>query len=58
MKIVEATELDLTVAHNIIEFRLNKETWTREMRIVKMKGISHSLEWMPFKVTKNGITLI
>jgi circadian clock protein KaiC len=57
MKIAEATDLDLNVAHNIIEFRLNKETWTREMRIVKMEGTGHPLEWMPFEVTKKGITL-
>lgn len=58
MKIIEATELDLNVAHNIIEFRLNKETWTREMRIIKMEGTSHPLEWMPFQISKNGIILL
>jgi KaiC/GvpD/RAD55 family RecA-like ATPase len=57
MKIIEATELDLHVANNIIEFRLNKETWTREIRIIKMEGNSHPLEWLPFKITAEGIQL-
>jgi len=58
MKIVEAADLDLNVAHNIILFRLNEETWTREMRIVKMEGASHPLEWMPFRITGEGIELL
>jgi KaiC/GvpD/RAD55 family RecA-like ATPase len=58
MKIAEASDLDLNVAHNIIEFRLNKETWTRELRIIKMEGTSHPLTWMPFEISKLGINLI
>ena len=58
MRVVEATELDLNVAHNIIEFRLNRETWTRELRIVKMEGTGHPLEWLPFEITGKGLQLL
>jgi len=58
MKIVEATDLDLNVANNFIVFRLNEEIWQREMRIVKMEGTGHPLEWLPFKITGKGIELI
>jgi KaiC/GvpD/RAD55 family RecA-like ATPase len=58
MRIVEATDLDLNVANNIILFRLNEETWRREMRIVKMEGTSHPLEWLPFRITGSGIELL
>jgi len=58
MKIVEATDLDLNVANNIILFRLNEESWQREMRIVKMEGTSHPLEWLSFEITNEGIELL
>ncbi len=58
MRIVEATDLDLNVANNIILFRLNEETWRREMRIVKMEGTAHPLEWLPFRITGSGIELL
>jgi KaiC/GvpD/RAD55 family RecA-like ATPase len=58
MKVVEAADLDLNVANNIILFRLNEESWQREMRIVKMEGMGHPLEWMPFKITGEGIELL
>jgi KaiC/GvpD/RAD55 family RecA-like ATPase len=28
------------------------------MRIVKMEGTGHPLEWMPFKITGEGIELL
>jgi KaiC/GvpD/RAD55 family RecA-like ATPase len=58
MRIVEATDLDLNVANNIILFRLNEETWRREMLIVKMEGVEHPLDWLPFKITGRGIDLL
>jgi len=58
MKIAEASDLDLNVVNNLIEFRLNQETWTREMRIIKMEGTSHPLSWLPFKITGEGIELL
>ncbi|RLI10568.1 hypothetical protein DRO42_00830 [Candidatus Bathyarchaeota archaeon] len=59
MKIVEATDLDINVANNLIFFRFNEETCQREMRIVKMEGVEHPLEWLPFKITKKeGIQLL
>jgi len=58
MKVVEVADLDLNVANNIILFRLNGESWQREMRIVKMEGTGHPLEWMTFKITSEGIELL
>jgi KaiC/GvpD/RAD55 family RecA-like ATPase len=55
MKVVEATDLDLNVANNIIPFRLNEESCQREMRIVKIEGTGHPLEWIPFEITSEGI---
>jgi len=52
-----ATDLDFNTAHNLIFFRFNKKTLQREMRIVKMEGCSHPLEWLPFKITDKGIQL-
>lgn len=54
----QATDLDLNKAHNILFFRLNKETYQRELRIVKMEGTRHPLEWLPFKINKKGIQLL
>jgi len=28
------------------------------MRIVKVEGVEHPLEWLPFKVTKYGIQVL
>ena len=54
----QATDLDLNKAHNIFFFRLNKETYQRELRIVKMEGTRHPLEWLPFRINGEGIQLI
>ncbi|MBI2862392.1 MAG: hypothetical protein HYX89_06210 [Chloroflexi bacterium] len=40
---------------NIIELRLNEGR--REMRIVKMEGVAHPLDWLPFRITPKGIVL-
>jgi KaiC/GvpD/RAD55 family RecA-like ATPase len=53
-----ATDLDLNKAHNILFFRLNEETCQRELRIVKMEGCDHPLEWMPFRITRQGIEML
>jgi len=53
-----ATDLDLNKAHNIFFFRFNEEKCRRELRIVKMEGCSHPLEWLPFKITSKGIELL
>jgi KaiC/GvpD/RAD55 family RecA-like ATPase len=58
IKIVEATDLDINVVNNLIFFRLNDDTYQREMRIVKMEGTEHPLKWMPFQITKSGIRLL
>jgi len=58
MKIVEATDLDINVANNLIFFRFNEDTCQREMRIVKMEGVEHPLEWLSFKITGHGIQLL
>jgi len=53
-----ATDLDFNTAHNLFFFRLNKKTLQREMRIVKMEGYSHPLQWLPFKITNKGIEML
>jgi len=53
-----ATDLDLNTAHNIFFFRFNEEKCQRELRIVKMGGCEHPLEWIPFKITGKGIELL
>ncbi|MCK4474392.1 hypothetical protein KAU30_01010 [Candidatus Bathyarchaeota archaeon] len=53
-----AVDLDLNKAHNIFFFRFNEETFQRELRIVKMEGCAHPLEWLPFKITKNGVEML
>jgi len=52
-----ATDLDLNKAHNIFFFRFNEDRCQREIRIVKMEGCSHPLEWIPFQITSRGIKL-
>ena len=53
-----ATDLDLNKAHNIFLFRFNEEKCRRELRIVKMEGCEHPLEWIPFRITSKGIELL
>ncbi len=53
-----ALDLDFNTANNIIFFRFNKKTQQREMRIAKMEGCSHPIEWLPFKIAKTGIAML
>lgn len=53
-----ATDLDFNTANNLIFFRVNEKTHQREMRIVKMEGSSHPIEWLPFKITGKGIEML
>ncbi len=53
-----ATDLDFNTAQNLIYFRFNENTFQREMRIVKMEGCSHPLQWLPFKITDKGIEML
>lgn len=57
LAIQRATDLDFNTAHNLIFFRFNEKTLQREMRIVKMEGCSHPLEWLPFRITDKGIRM-
>lgn len=52
-----ATDLDLNKAHNIFHFSFNEARCRRELRIVKMEGRHHPLQWMPFQITNQGIQL-
>ena len=56
-RIKQAVDLDLDTANNLILFRVNKKTYRRELRIVKMEGTAHPLDWIPFKITSHGIEL-
>jgi len=53
-----ATDLDLNKTHNIFFFRFSEETCHRELRIVKMEGCDHPLEWVPFKITSKSIQIL
>jgi KaiC/GvpD/RAD55 family RecA-like ATPase len=53
-----AIDLDFNTAQNLVFFRFNKKMHQREMRIVKMEGVSHPLEWLPFKITRKGIEML
>ena len=53
-----AADLDLNKAYNIFHFRFNEERCQRELRIVKMEGCAHLLDWIPFKITNKGIELL
>jgi circadian clock protein KaiC len=53
-----ATDLDLNKAHNIFFFRFNEEKSRRELRIVKMEASEHPLEWLPFRITREGIEML
>ncbi|MFX0066915.1 MAG: hypothetical protein ACFFC7_32690, partial [Candidatus Hermodarchaeota archaeon] len=55
--IQQAVDLALNTVNNLIFFRVNEETFQRELRIIKMEGTSHPLEWLPFKITRKGIEL-
>ncbi len=52
-----ATDLDFNTAHNLIFFRFNERTGQRELRLVKLEGCHHPLEWLPFKITGKGIQM-
>ena len=56
-QIEQAVDLDLNTANNLIFFRVNKKTFRRELRIVKMEGTAHPIEWLPFTITQHGINL-
>ncbi|MBD3401371.1 hypothetical protein GF420_00630 [candidate division GN15 bacterium] len=47
-------------AHNIFRFRTREvdRRFRRELRIEKMEGISHPLDWLPFEITPAGIVLL
>jgi len=46
-------------AHNISRFRIREAggKLRRELRIEKMEGAAHSLDWLPFEITSKGIVL-
>ena len=58
--VTRARELAFKTANNLIFFRINemKETIRRELRIVKMEGEYHPLEWIHFEIMNNGIEFL
>jgi KaiC/GvpD/RAD55 family RecA-like ATPase len=46
-------------AHNIWRFRVRDtgQRLIRELRIEKMEGMRHPLDWLPFEITEQGISL-
>jgi len=47
MVVQRALDLDINKAHKIFLFRFNEEKCRRELRIVKMEGCEHPLDWIP-----------
>ncbi len=45
--------LSLKAAHNVIQFR--QQNGRREIRILKMEGAEHPLDWLPMEITARGI---
>lgn len=48
-------DLNKKAAQNIICFRTKGKT--REMKIEKMEGVRHPLDWVPFVIDKDGIEI-
>jgi KaiC/GvpD/RAD55 family RecA-like ATPase len=65
LEIVTATQLDieghrswslnLKCVHNVIQFRI--ESARRSVRIPKLEGAEHPLEWVPIEITPHGIEM-
>lgn len=65
LEIITATQVDieahkgwslsLKAAHNVIQFRI--QGGRREIRILKMEGAGHPLEWVPIEVGAKGIEM-
>ncbi|MCK4414449.1 MAG: hypothetical protein KAY32_12990 [Candidatus Eisenbacteria sp.] len=65
MEVITATQVDieahkgwslsLKAAHNVIQFRIH--SGRREIRILKMEGASHPLDWVPIEVGAKGIEM-
>ena len=65
LEIVTATQLDieghrswslnLKCVHNVIQFRIDGAR--RSVRIPKMEGAEHPLEWVPIEITPHGIEM-
>lgn len=52
-------DFTFALAHNIFRFRVREVNgkYQRELRIEKMEGIEHPLDWLTFEITKNGIEM-
>lgn len=51
----KAWSLSLKAAHNVIQFR--NQNGRREIRILKMEGASHPLDWVPIVIGPRGIEM-
>ncbi|MFN3683214.1 MAG: RAD55 family ATPase [Fimbriimonadaceae bacterium] len=54
--------IDLTfgLAHNVFRFRVAERggRLRRELRIEKMEGLAHPLDWLPFEIGPEGVRLL
>lgn len=65
LEVVTATQMDIEgykgwslsmkSAQNVVQFRI--QGGRREIRILKLEGASHPLEWVPMEITANGIEM-
>lgn len=53
-------DFTFSLAHNIFRFRTIEVNgkFRRELRIEKMEGVSHPLDWIPFEISSQGIKLL
>lgn len=53
-------DYSLYTAHNVFRFRVREACGSirRELRIEKMEGVDHPLDWLPFRIGPGGIGLL
>lgn len=53
-------DYSFATAHNVIRFRVREvaQKMRRELRIEKMEGVAHPLDWMAFEIGPNGIEML
>jgi circadian clock protein KaiC len=53
-------DYSLSTAHNVIRFRVREvdQKMRRELRIEKMEGVAHPLDWMAFRIGPSGIEML
>ena len=53
-------DYSVATAHNVVRFRVREidQRLRRELRIEKMEGVAHPLDWMRFRIGPGGIEML